>query len=155
MKQYEVRPIPESLKFNHAAHVELWDWLAQHPDKGKDDWPGWEESGAIPVFYCFACKAAERMAQYLKQLPKDSGVGAINCATLCPLDWPGPSCVRDYYYHAGRFREWQLETDLEKRVLLAKNIRDLPVNDNLERAWMRAEGVRLRMEAAEKSDQGE
>lgn len=48
-----------------AAHYELWNWLADNPDKDKPEWPGWEKTGSsdgvydnTEVFsYCFLCEA--------------------------------------------------------------------------------------------------
>lgn len=48
-----------------AAHVALWDWLANHPGKDKYDWPGWESGGniwsgifdgCIILNHCFMCE---------------------------------------------------------------------------------------------------
>lgn len=39
-------------------HEEMWEWLADHPEKDKDDWPRWKD---LPLdireggFRCFAC----------------------------------------------------------------------------------------------------
>jgi hypothetical protein len=30
----------------------LWDWLAENPDKGKHDWPGWADSGFADADPC-------------------------------------------------------------------------------------------------------
>ena len=34
---------------------ELWTWLARHPDKQKEDWPGWEKYGEM-VCGCPLCE---------------------------------------------------------------------------------------------------
>lgn len=49
----------------HAAHDELWTWLADNPDKSKEDWPEWEGHTVYTGIYnntninahCFLCEA--------------------------------------------------------------------------------------------------
>lgn len=44
----------------HKAHVALWTWIAENPDKPKDAWPRWhlyERSGRRVAQHCFACEA--------------------------------------------------------------------------------------------------
>ena len=46
---------------HHEGHVELWNWLFHHPNKGKSQWPGWERNGGIwPEVEadCFACEVS-------------------------------------------------------------------------------------------------
>ena len=44
-KWYELRDL----------HRQLWQWLGDHPDKYKEDWPGWEDHPAAEEQHCFAC----------------------------------------------------------------------------------------------------
>jgi hypothetical protein len=60
-----------------AAHIEMWQWLYDNPEKNKKDWPGWNFNGGQYTFnvsLCFACVlATERSTD-------------IPCAYCCPLD---------------------------------------------------------------------
>ena len=65
-----------NIKFDHTNHKKLWNWLAENPDKNKDEWPEWEKNGGTvkrAVSLCFACDYVE-----------DS---MLTCYE-CPLDWP-------------------------------------------------------------------
>ena len=53
-------------------HREMWNWLAENPDKGKAQWPGWE-SNERAKNNCFLCA-------YIYKIEDDS------CKN-CPLDW--------------------------------------------------------------------
>lgn len=47
------------MQFNLTGHKKLWLWLADHPDKDRDEWPEWDINGGnypIPVNECFACE---------------------------------------------------------------------------------------------------
>ena len=36
--------------FNHTNHINLWNWLLEHPDKYEYDWQEWENNGgSIPI----------------------------------------------------------------------------------------------------------
>ena len=63
--------------FDHTSHKALWNWLAENPDKEKEDWPGFNELRYVPDNECFAC-------QYVWD-----GGGYIRCHEYCPLIWPG------------------------------------------------------------------
>lgn len=109
------------IKFNHSAHIRLWDWLSKNPDKMKKDWPEWEENGGEEIehaqSYCFACDYAAS---------KNDGV---NCdCDYCPLVWPdGFGCT-----DAGNlFDYWYWAYGNEKSAL-AKQIRDLPIKEGVE-----------------------
>ena len=51
MSQYSL-----PLKENHVA---LWNWLSEHPEKCKIDWPGWKTIDRLNIEHscnrCFAC----------------------------------------------------------------------------------------------------
>lgn len=96
------------MKSNHELHKELWFWLAENPDKGKNSWPGW---GKLPcnAYKCFACAQTETKF-------------GIDC-DICPLDWE----VEDdgfYCEHDGSiFVAWgSSKHDLEKRSIMAEVI---------------------------------
>jgi hypothetical protein len=94
----------------HAAHVRLWDWLAENPGKYKHDAPerlldgaGWQ--------ICFACVQAKVDTEHCKRCPVDWGV------SYC--DTPGSP-----------FDKWdrlmRCPENFELRAELARIIRDLP-----------------------------
>lgn len=107
------------MKFNHTAHKELWDWLAKNPKKDKGDWPGWMTNGGIyrSPWLCFA---------------RNFGVDNYRLSTYsckaCPIKWPGTVCGGD----DGLFQKWENEENLEERIKLAKQIRDLPAKEGVE-----------------------
>jgi hypothetical protein len=71
-----------------ALHIELWQWLYDHPDKGKEDWPGWEKycdkTGHIHNL-CFAC------------------VFAGYCVPYCPLN---QELMQGCRYDQGAYASW-------------------------------------------------
>ena len=93
----------------YAAHQELWFWLANHPDKWKRDWPGWEVYGNSVRGDCFACHYNARLR-------------GINCEK-CFLE-SEDLCGRD-----GLFSEWEYidSNDLRTREVLADLIATLPL----------------------------
>lgn len=118
-------------KFNHTAHRELWDWKAKNPDK--DDrlhWPGWDYNGGKykeGAGGCFAC-------EYVSFL--DIEIDICDGCDSCPLVWPNDlKCGDDFCEEIKRyplFREWDHESNLQKRSELAAQIRDLPVRKGVE-----------------------
>lgn len=129
-------------RFYHTAHKQLWDWLAAHPDKYKDEWPGWEEWDEHPgsaLFGCFACAPAQVAS-------KVHGDDYSRCEA-CPLDWaPYEFCCQEIdsgYSENGVFCQWDglLEeyfyadlnasddvlAILAKRAELARQICDMPL----------------------------
>ncbi|MBP2663523.1 MAG: hypothetical protein H6Q71_1471 [Firmicutes bacterium] len=97
--------------FQYTQHKALWNWLADNPDKRKQQWPGWQ---CYAMGDCFACEY-----DYLL------GDSCINC----PLVWPGKFCNGD---SNGLFIKWSRTNDLQKRSELAKQIANLPVKDGVE-----------------------
>ena len=71
-----------------AAHVAMWTWLADHPGKGKTDWPGWKQLGIVPHMddeyrhACFACAATWRACD------DDEDEFVVDCRD-CPIKWNG------------------------------------------------------------------
>jgi len=61
-------------------HQELWQWLADHPEENKWDWPKWKENGGRykgdSIAHCFAC--AYSKDPVCKDCPCDWGEGR-NC----------------------------------------------------------------------------
>lgn len=104
-----------TVKFNHTAHKQLWDWLAQHPDKHTSDWPGW-----IAWNRSFAC-------QYSIDIGGETGAGRRStCKQTCPLIWPNFACYKGWFELWVRCRQ----PCLRRRV--AQRIRDLPVKPDIE-----------------------
>lgn len=100
-----------------AAHVELWTWLADNPDKGKDDWPGWEKNGEDFGVYdnteivarCFLCEAMQSSCTPCEE---------------CPLTDDG---LPDCYATGSLFQQWaraRKAGDYNTAQKLAMKIRD-------------------------------
>ena len=101
--------------FNHTAHKELWNYLAENPTKQKEDWPGWEVNGGKYNkinSHCFACEFI---------------VGSTCCD--CPLIWPSKQCIGIY----GLYQRWvEQDISLEERTSFALKIANLPVRKGIE-----------------------
>lgn len=94
----------EETKTNEELHREMWRWLAEHPDKSKEDW--FEETKTPRVYSdCFACREAE------------NGV----CG-LCPLDEDVIGCIDGH----GLWAKWNESTDMKVKAALASVIAELP-----------------------------
>ena len=66
----------------HYWHMRLWNWLAKHPSKGKENWPGWRYIRPA-LFNCFACSIAEDRA---KKCGKMDSI--LFMCEFCPIsDW--------------------------------------------------------------------
>jgi hypothetical protein len=104
------------MKFQLTCHRNLWNWLADNPDKRKNDWPGWEKYiDPSDGLWCFACNPD----------------GAANdCEHECPLIWPGGCCVDDENF--GLFNIWEGCNDIDTRFKLARLIANLPVREGVE-----------------------
>lgn len=101
-------------KFNHTAHKELWNYLAENPTEYKVSWPGWEWNGGKYKevnSYCFACEFTEGDACY-----------------DCPLIWPSGYCTS----YSGLYNKWDMSHDDEERASLAFQIANLPVKEGIE-----------------------
>lgn len=108
------------MKFNHTAHKELWNWLAENPHLFKDDWHGWSWKGGEydgQVNECFACEYC----------------GCCFVGEECPLIWPlneegDPCCIR-----GGLFDQWvNFPRCSQERSSLARQIANLPVKPGVE-----------------------
>ena len=109
-----------SIKFDHTNHKKLWNWLAENPNKNKEDWPDWYKNGgsvkrAVPL--CFACDYVER--------------NRLSCYE-CPIDWP----ISGYMMRVcsnSLFGMWGLAPfGSHLASELASQIANLPVKDGVE-----------------------
>lgn len=109
--------------FDYTRHKQLWNWLAEHPDKNKDDWPGWYDNeiqgiGLLSILHdCFGCFACDYAGNNL---------GHEGCRD-CPLDWDDEiTCVQqdlgfvdaDSYYYMW----YSHPEDLKLRAEMARKI---------------------------------
>ena len=129
--------------FNHTAHKELWDWLANNPGQPKSAWPGWSYYPDIKEEYneCFAC---EYVIRYMK-----APLYFVPCADHCPLVWPNPGTCFDPH-REGLYARWHKRTVMAQCLRaepggcpetiaafystvsdLARQIRDLPVKEGV------------------------
>lgn len=117
------------MKFNHTAHKALWNWLAENPDKVKDDWPEWEENGGSILYIhndCFACEYATRTKPNWTQ----------KCP-YCPLEWPindeGDRYCIDSDELTGLFIDYlEASSNPDLRATFALQIANLPVKPGVE-----------------------
>ena len=105
--------------FNHTAHKELWNYLAENPTKQKEDWPEWKINGgkySNVEYHCFACEFT---------------IGGTCCD--CPLIWPSDCCTDGYNTNNyGLYKKWAKEgISLEERTSLALKIANLPVKKGI------------------------
>lgn len=111
------------MKFNHTAHKALWDWLAENPDREKEDWIGWEENGGDIDFDvendCFACEYT---------VSENLGEPHYCDCDKCPLDWEAEDCL------SGLYGEWSKAKFYQKSSCsrLARQIANLPVKPGVE-----------------------
>ena len=97
--------------FNHTAHKELWNYLAENPTKWKEDWPKWKINGGEYSSVCHHCFACEFTVD--------------NICYDCPLIWPNGYCYELY-------EKWAKEgISLEERTSLAIKIANLPVKNGI------------------------
>ncbi|MBP2663769.1 MAG: hypothetical protein H6Q71_1717 [Firmicutes bacterium] len=102
-------------KFQYTLHKELWNWLADNPDKEKYQWPKFIGNGgdiSIPSHYCFACCYAK------------------HCYDIyfdCPLKFKmyKNDCLGGMYYYYE-------EAVGEKRSIYARLIANLPVKEGID-----------------------
>lgn len=110
--------------FDLTNHKRLWNWLADNPDKGKSDWPEWEDNtGTIKSQYndCFACQFGRR------------GNNNGDCIGYCPLVWPDNHIddCDDCMGTSGLFYKWDECAVGPQRSELAREIANLPVRDGV------------------------
>jgi hypothetical protein len=87
-----------------SAHRKLWQWLAEDPGKGKEDWPGWILNGgaySLVLALCFAC-------EYMR--------GRAHCDS-CP-------CLIDGMCCGGCFACWEIAQTPHTRRKYALLVRD-------------------------------
>lgn len=170
-KKVVTENIAYRLSLLHTFHVSMWQWLADHPDKQKRDWPHMTHATGtllsagvqrwvvtdIASTNCFACAAClvlrntvrdyadslTRESQARQDASSDAGQTyrekhtpagrpchlcplwrAAACQKRLPADTPAPNggfgaCL------SGIFMEWDTETRLEWRSVIANNIRTL------------------------------
>jgi hypothetical protein len=90
-------------------HRELWQWLADNPTKGKQQWPPFQKRKQ-PFAGCFACECA----------------GIKNGVALChkcPCDWGGENvlCAID---DKSPFMKWRDSKGKKTRTKYALQVRD-------------------------------
>lgn len=102
----------------YAAHQELWFWLADNPDEGKEDWPGWGEY-TYPLNGCFPCN-------YNAEMETRKGKATNHCCPFCFLDWQTP-CGRT----GSLFGKWLHEKNLVVSEVLADLIATVPLKKGL------------------------
>ncbi len=112
--------------FNHTAHKKLWNWLAENPTKKKWDWPEWEHNGGqyISQSYCFAC-------DYDTQYEAYGDEGCDNCPfgfSMCNEIFHEWEMTGHELQRTGRFDPYAIE----RRIILAKQIRDYPIRTGIE-----------------------
>lgn len=117
--------------FNYKEHRQMWDWLANNPDKDKHDWPGWSKHGMfVPMYHCFACSFASNFRPECHAYP--------DRCVYCPLVWPGGNCttmqsdmvmpICDEVPDKHLFSYWESpNTTTKAKVQIAEYIRDLRV----------------------------
>lgn len=112
--------------FDRTKHIELWQWLAKNPGKGKEQWPGWEKykDEEYPANGCYAC---QYQLDAMEKDNKDFVINETACNIYCPLIWPeGKTCtVRDgLFYKLGTGND-----DVDADLCL--KIANLPVREGV------------------------
>ena len=129
-----------TLKEAVDLHYELWTWLAANPEKGKGDWPRWEEIeseyGKI-LNQCFVCEFVEQ------EIGDINFIIPFSCK-YCPLDWRdggkynSTTCCSD----RGLFYRWESDISvgkLEGLSDIAYTIAELPLKDEYQERLEREE----------------
>ena len=96
--------------------IELWDWLAMNPEKGKEDWFSIEEWKKGPVLHnCFACEYAflQREKKIMAQARREHPAIVPTVCFYCPLKgrWGRDYCTS----YNSTYDAWEMakkETDL-------------------------------------------
>lgn len=109
-------------KFNHTGHKKLWNWLADNPGKGKQDYfteHGFYADGVdtVPQDNCYAC---------------EYNGGCFQPGRYCPLTgWGATRC----YENNGlwdKFEYYLLVGSYGKACETARKIANLPVRKGVE-----------------------
>jgi hypothetical protein len=101
------------------AHWKIWNWCSENPDKQKHEWPEWQFNGGKYQWVTSECFACEWSALGRWE--------AIFCPE-CLLVWPTATCAVDA---DDLFSLWENEEDPTKRAELARQIRDLPIREDV------------------------
>ena len=109
MKTFEINGVTKTL---HEWHMELWNWLADNPDKSKEDWMvivkcSFDER---PLHNCFACEYDHSSCEN------------------CPFSENIIGCFDD----DGLYSKWYHETNLQQRSEYSRQIANLPWNEQEE-----------------------
>lgn len=98
-------------------HRKLWMWLAEHPDKEKEDYfEDWERFSR-PYSHCFACEAAIQLKYKLYQ----------EKCNYCPLGKNNIGCNDDSLNSL--YLKWWNSQSSDERTSLALQIANLPWED--------------------------
>ena len=128
-----------TLKEAVDLHHELWMWLHGNPEKGKSDWPRWEEiiEGYGKIWnQCFVC-------EFVAQEIGDININIPFSCRYCPLDWTdggkySTTCCSD----RGLFFHWENaigDGDMEAASDIAYTIAELPLKDKYQERWEQEE----------------
>jgi len=97
--------------------IDLWLWLALHPEKTKIHWPGWKFNGGYLQEYTALCPCCA----YTHNIGKD--------CTHCPIQWCKDKnkwfnpCLAD----DSPYRKWTLTRNFKNRTKLALKIVELAI----------------------------
>lgn len=102
--------------FHHSTHKRFWNYIAENP--GTEKYYALtkmtnEEKYQLGFYYCTACKYAKECSDCPFNLEHDSS-------------WMRTNCL------GGLYKKWVDETDLDLQSEYARQIRDLPVRDDVE-----------------------
>ena len=89
--------------FQHTLHRQLWMWLAENPEKTKDQWPSWKHIIDKPYFHCWACEYT---------------IDPHLVCSECPVIWKAERCEDK----GSEYQQWQDTDNLELRSALALEI---------------------------------
>jgi hypothetical protein len=92
-----------------------WQWLADHPNLTKNDWPKWDFNEKPVENDCFLCEYV------LKKYGHNYSGNGINCEK-CPINWP-VTCNKSGSLHS----KWHGNDDTNIKSSLAKKISQLPL----------------------------
>lgn len=120
------------MKFNLTAHKELWNWLANNPDKKKSEWPGWKRNGGKykhQANFCFACGYAS----------SDDSMDDDCEFKTCPFIWHNNTnihddgnCWLDCECDGSEYKSWKDAETAKLKSRYARQIANLPVREGVE-----------------------
>ena len=99
-----------------SKHREIWNWLAENPDKEKMHWPGWENNKRVSN-NCFLCGYSDATGHE----------GGCNC----PLDWGRTKSCMDREHELSYYLLYNEAFSLEDRAKYAEIIANLPEKNPL------------------------